>query len=393
MNKKRWIISLSAVAAIGLSFNYFFAPAKAKKAPDAAFSGIVEQQEYDLSFKIGGRLESLPVEEGQMVKKGDLIGRLEKGEWQAKVDQAKAAVALASANVGKAAAGVGVVDQATQAKVEQAQAALQTAQAKFTELSNGARPQEIAQLEAKVNAAESAFNNAEDMRNKMNHLYQQGAVPQSKRDEADLAYDKARADLTSAQQALAMAKEGARQEDLAAAKHQVEQAQGVLNEALSGKGQVNVSQADVKVAQGQLEQAKGSLEEAEVYLSYTELHAPIDGIVVHKNVKAGEMVSQGFTAVTLADPKDKWVKFYVPENKLNGLQVNQGIPLTIPALNQQVTGTVVSINPAPQFAAKKATNYLQETDVRSFEVKVKIKDLTDKIYAGMTAEWQGATTS
>lgn len=389
VNKKAWFISAGLIAAIGLGFVFVFQPAQTKKAPDYAFSGIVEQEEYNLSFKIGGRVASMNVEEGQYVKKGTVIGTLEKGEWQAKVDDAKAAVALAMANVNKAAASVGVINQTTQAKVEQAKASLQQAKDKFALLSNGPRKEEIAQLEAKLEAAQVAYDHALDTKNKMDRLFQSGAISQDQKNQADVAFENAKANLTAAQKSLDIAKQGARQEELAAARDQVELVEGTLQEALSGKGQVKISANDVKVAQGQLERTKASLEEAQIYLSYTELRAPISGIVIHKNVKAGEMVSQGFTAVTMADPSDKWVKFYVPETKVNSLKLNQTVHLEVPSLHAHVTGKIESINPAPQFAAQKATNYLQDRDIRSFEVRVKVTEGAEKVYAGMTANWNG----
>jgi HlyD family secretion protein len=389
MNKKVWFISGGLVAAIGLSFVFLFQPANSKKAPDYAYSGIVEQEEYNLSFKIGGRIASMNVEEGQFIQKGTVIGTLEKGEWQAKVDDAKAAVALAMANVNKATVSVGVLNQTTQAKVAQAKASLQQAKDKFAMLSNGPRKEEIAQLEAKLEAAQAAYNHALDVKRKMDRLFASGAISQEQKNEADVAFENAKANLTAAQKSLDMAKQGARQEELAAARDQVELVQGTLQEALSGRGQVQITANDVKAAQGQLERAKASLEEAKIYLSYTELRSPISGVVIHKNVKVGEMVSQGFTAVTVADPSDKWVKFYVPETSITSLKLNQTVHLEVPSLHAKVTGMIESINPAPQFAAQKATNYLQDRDIRSFEVRVKITEGADQVYAGMTANWNG----
>lgn len=388
---KRWLISISTLAAISAVISYAFPFEQTPTASSApsVFSGIVQQEEYNLSFKIGGRIGDIRVEEGQAVKKGDLLGTLEKGEWQAKVDQAKAAVSLAEANVEKAMKGVDLVDQSSQAKIDQAEASLKVAQDKYAQLSRGVRPQQLAQLEAKVTAAQSAYELALDKQNKMNQLYQSGAVPQMQRDEADVSFEKAKAELTAAQQELEMAKEGARREELDAAKHQVEQLQGVLQEALSGNGQVELSESDVQAAKGQLAQAQAKLEEASIYLTYTELRAPVDGVVVRSNVKVGEMVSEGFTAVTLAEPKEKWVTFYIPENRLQGLKEGKHLTLSIPSLNGEADAVVASINPAPQFAAQKATNYLKDTDIRSFEMKVRLTEKTDAIFAGMTAEWQG----
>jgi len=391
MNKKRWLMSIGAIAAIAIVVSYAFPQMRTTTATSlpSTFSGIVQQEEYNLSFKIGGRVGQMPVEEGQCVKKGDLLGLLEKEEWQSKVDQAGAAVTLAAANVNKAATGVGMVDQASQAKIDQADAALKVAQDQYAQLSNGARPQQIAQLEAKVSAAESVYNLASDKQKKMSQLYEAGAIPQIQKDETDTALEKAKAELEAAQKDLELIKEGARQEELSAAKHQVEQLQGVLKEALSGSKQVQLSEAEVQAAKGQLAQAKAKLEEASIYLKYTELRAPVDGVVIRKNVKAGEMVSEGFTALTLAQPAEKWVTFYVPEDRLQGLAAEKHLLLSIPALQTEVDAVITSVNPAPQFAAQKATNYLKDTDIRSFEVKVRFTEKIEQILAGMTAEWQG----
>lgn len=390
MAKKRWWIGAGSAAALGLALAFAFMPAKANHPADASFSGLVEQTEYDLSFKIDGRVAELSVQEGQFVRKGDLIGQLEKGEWEAKVHQAQAAVSLAEANLNKAIQGVGLTDRDSRAKVEQAQAALGAARAKFEALRNGARPEEISQLEARLEAAQSAYNTAEDLLNKMNALYNAGAVPQTKKDEAQVQYDKAKAELTSVRKQLEMARQGARQEELNAAKSQVEQAQAVLDEAINGTGKVNLSQSDVKLAESQLNQAKAALEEAETYLSYTRLVAPVDGVVIHRNVEPNEMVSKGFTAVTIADPNDKWVSMYVPETRVSELKVGQTLNLYVPAIKEQATGQVLSINQAPEFAVKKATNHLDDRDIRAFQVKIKLTGQLDRIFKGMTVEWQGA---
>ncbi|MBX6394803.1 MAG: HlyD family efflux transporter periplasmic adaptor subunit, partial [Alicyclobacillaceae bacterium] len=146
-------------------------------------------------------------------------------------------------------------------------------------------------------------------------------------------------------------------------------------------------------AQAQLAQAKAGLEEAQTYLSYTRLVSPVDGIVIKKNAKVGEMVSAGMPVLTVADPKDKWVSIYVKENDMPAVKVGDSAQLNIPAMHSQIVGRIVSINPAPQFAVSKATNHLQERDIRSFQVKIKIEERPESVLAGMTAEWRGANGS
>src|SRR5699024_12198839 len=110
--------------------------------------------------------------------------------------------------------GVSVADQTVEAKTEQAQAALKTAEAQVSAVQNGVRPEQMTQLEAKLTATEKAYRHAEEMQQKVQNLYEAGAVPLSQKDETDLALEKAKSEYAVAQQEVEIAHAGARQEEL-----------------------------------------------------------------------------------------------------------------------------------------------------------------------------------
>ncbi len=392
MVKQRWAISMGIVGVIGILFLFLLSPlTSAKKEQESIppYSGIVQQTEYDIGFKLAGRIHSIELQEGQYTKKGQLMAQLEADEWEAKVNQAKAAVEIAEANLQKALRNVGLIEQTGAAKIEQAQATVHMAQAKLDALKQGVRKEEIAQLEAKVKAAKEASEQAEDLLQRTTVLFEQGAVAQSKVDETKLQAEQTKAQAVQAQLQLEIALSGARPEEIEAAKQQVEQARGGLKEALTSAAKVDLTHSDVRLAKGQLQQAMAQLQEAETYFSYTKLLAPADGVVTKKLVKTGDTVSSGMTTLSIADPLDKWVTFYVYEKDLSLLKVGQKVTVRIPSIKQEIIGKVKFINPAPQFAARKATNYLSERDVRSFEVKIQLVEKVEQVYAGMTAEWSG----
>lgn len=389
--KKRIIIGLVAVIAI-TGVSVFFLSSISGASPTGttpSYSGIIQQTEYNLSFKIAGRIADLNVSEGDTVNKGDILGKLEDAEWLTKVQQAEAAVEIAGANVDKASQGVGLTQNDIQAKIAQAQAAVGMAEAKYAALQSGARPEQIQQLENQLNVSTEALEQAKENMQRISQLYEQNAIPKVKVDEAKLQLEQIEGQHTNARLELEIAQQGARQEELEAAKQQVEQAKAVLEEAQNGTGKVGISQTDVRLAQGTKKQAEANLAEARTYLQYTNLVAPIDGTVISVSGKVSDLASAGYTVVTLADTKDKWVEFYVPEDQIATLTVGKEIPLYIPAINQQVKGNVVYVNPAPSFAVKKATNYLNEQDIRSFMVKVALPEVEDYVYAGMTVQWSG----
>ncbi|MCK9905624.1 TolC family protein, partial [Frankia sp. Cpl3] len=195
--------------------------------------------------------------------------------------------------------GVAVTDDSSSAQVKQAQAAVSAAKAQYDANRNGARPEEISSLKAKLQATQNAKQIAESQLNRTKQLFQEGAVPQVKVEEAQAQYDKAAAELTATQDQLKMAQSGARPEQIEVAKAQLQQAQAAYQQAVAGRGQIGLRQSDVSSAEAGVQQAKGALDEVEAYLKNVNLAAPVNGIVKSVTVQKGELVAQGLTVITL----------------------------------------------------------------------------------------------
>ena len=182
---------------------------------------------------------------------------------------------------------------------------------------------------------------------------------------------------------------------------QVEQAKAAYELAVASKEEVLVRQGDVKAAEAGVEQAAGAvstaksgksqaeaaLAETNVYLSYTKLIAPSDGIIKAKTAEVGELVSAGFPVFTLEKEEERWSKFYFPETEISDLQVGGSVQLKLIATGEKLTGKIVSIAPAADFAVQKATQNMDDTDLRSFSVKVEYTDIPSDVKTGMTVQW------
>ncbi|MGE5701388.1 MAG: HlyD family secretion protein [Clostridia bacterium] len=349
--------------------------------------GVVEGTEVDLAFKMAGDIAAVKVKEGDLVKAGDLVAELTNNELLAKREQAAAAYALAKVKVEQARQGVAVTAGTSEAQVSQASATIAAAQAQYEANKNGARPEEVSQLKAKLKAAQNTYELARKQNERMQQLLAEGAVAKVTAEEAKVQFDKANAELTSTEEQLKMAQSGARKEQLDAAKAQVEQANAAYQQAVAGKGQVGLKQLDAKSAEAGVQQAKGALDEVEAYLKNTKLLAPVDGIVKSVTVQPGELVAQGYTVVTLQVQNDQFAKFYVNEDELGNVQVGQTTQLFVPALNKEVSGKIVMIAPAADFAVKKATQEMGDRDVRAFQVKIDVSN--QNLRPGLSIEWQG----
>ena len=282
------IILLTAVIIMG-----FFFPRQQE-----IIQGEAETSEYRVSSKVPSRVLELRVEEGQMVRKGDTLAIMEAPEVEAKLMQATAARSMAEAVESKA--------------------------------RNGARRQEVQGAYELYQKALAGLDIAEKTYQRVERLFENGVLPEQKRDEAKAQYDAAKATAIAAESQYEMAKEGARIEDKAAAEAQVNRAQGAVDE-------VNC------------------------YVSETVLTAAADGMVTEIFPRTGELVGSGAPIMNVAMVNKVWFTFNVREDKLQQFSNGKVCNIFVPGINKTVKAKVTRIKNVGNFAAWKATKAL---DVR-----------------------------
>ena len=352
----------------------------------------IEAANISASFKVSGRIQEILVSEGDHVKKGQVLARLENKELEAKVAQAEAVLKAALAKQAQALHAVDVTQKTAVEQVVQAEAALKAAQAQLEALRNGARTEDRKKAEIQLEATQKAYKIAETNLMRMQELLKNGLVSQAAVDEATLQYEKAKAEYLAAQQQMEIIQNGSRKEEIKAAEAQVEQAKAALEMAKAGKGQVQLREDDVLAAEASVAQAQAALEEAKTYLQYTELTAPADGVIVSRSAELGELVSAGFAVFTIEPDQEYWAYFYFPESEITQFKVGQTVELKVLANQEKVTGTISLIKPAADFAVRKATQNMDDTDIRSFGVKVLLPKLPDGLHTGMTVQWEGVVS-
>lgn len=299
--------------------------------------GVIEAKEVSINSKIPGRIGKIYVEEGMEIEAGKPLVEITSDELQAKKEQALALVKAAEA-----------AHEAAKGQVQAAQSLLQKAH-------NGARQQEIAQAQAYYDLMVSTYERVEK-------LYEKGAVSQQKREEI-------KTQLEVAKQTLSMAKEGARSED-------INSAEALVTQALSME----------QAAKGKLEQAQGGLQEVEAYLKDTKICAPINGAVTQINADEGELVSTGMSIATITNLNKTWVEVKVKETDLEKVALGQEVKVKVPSFSEEIfKGKVVRINKKPDFATKRATNDNGDFDIISFGVKIEIENNDKVLRPGMTA--------
>ncbi len=295
---------------LSLSFYEAYKPKK------NVLQGQIEAKEYSISSKIAGRIEDVFVQEGDVVKKGELIFSINSPELKAKINQAKA---------GK-----------------------QAAKALSKQANKGARKQQIAAAKDNWQKAKIATSFAKDTYDRVKNLYEEGIVPKQKYDEAFTKYEASKYTQQAAFSMYEMAKEGTREEKKEAAKQKEKMAQGVL-------------------------------EEVSAYAQDLQIKSFYDGEVSMVLLHKGELAPQGFPVVQVVDVSNAWASFHIRENELSKFKKGTEFKVKIPALgDERYTFKVHYISVLGDYATWRATNIQKDFDLRTFEVRAKpIKDIKD----------------
>ena len=272
-------------------------------------SGTVEATEADLGFQVPGRIERIAVQEGDQVVAGSELAWLDRRELEA---QRRAAEAQAAA-----------------------------ARARLLELQRGFRSEEIAQGRAAFGAAEQRLRDAERDLERARRLYDGGAISEQRLDDASTVLTLAEAEYRRAQESLQILETGPREEQIAAQR-------SVL------------AQAEALVAQ------------IEAALAHAVVTAPFDGTVTVRHREPGEAVPAGSPVLTVMDPSDRWVRIYVREDQVGRLAIGGAATISADAYPARTyAGRVVFIASEAEFTPRNVQTTAERVKL-VYRVKVQV---------------------
>ena len=349
-------------------------------------SGVLETNEIDVNVKVGGKLLEIMVEEGDNVKKGDIIAMVEAENIEAKLEQAKALLGIAATRVEQSKIAYAAQKEQSESQIQQATGAYSSAKAQLTKAKKGARPQQLEQAKELVVQAKEAYEYTKVTYDRLKKLYDEGVIPQQKIDGAKAELEVAKAKYNTAQQQYDLVKEGVQKEDISSAEGLVMQAEAMVNLANVTKLQVSAKEQDMIAAKEQLIQAQAGVNEVMSYLNDSTIKAPVDGTITVKNADNGELVSTGMPVVSISNLKDVWANIKIKESAIANIKIGDTIDVIIPGDNNKVyKGKVTSISSKASYATERATQDKNEKDVVAFTVKIKLDNVDLRLKPGMTA--------
>jgi HlyD family secretion protein len=286
-------------------------------------SGNIEVTTVELSFKIPGRVKERLVDEGETVKTGQVVARLDPEDLQHETEGRRADVSAA--------------------------------RAALTELETGYRREEIAQADAALRRISA---DAERLRvdfTRQQHLYKKEVISARDFDASRAAYEASRESVREARERLNLLRSGPRKE--------------------------TIDQARARLAG-----AEATLALSETRLGYAELRSSAAGLVLSKNVEPGEQVTAGTPVVTVGMMDEVWLRAYVSETDLGRVRVGQQATVTTDTWpGRKYRGRVSFISTEAEFTPKSVQTAKERVKL-VYRIKITVPNPNGELKPGMPAD-------
>jgi HlyD family secretion protein len=305
----------------------------------------VTTQDVVVSPQIGGRLAKLLVNEGDLVKSDQLLAVMSPEELQAESAYAVQNAAGLTSQVRQAEAALRLEQRQTDEQIRQTESTLASLQAQET---------------ASVADLEKARLSYERTQN----LAQQGVAPAQDLDGARTTFEGARARVDSL-------------------RRQAEAQRATIAMARANAEQIAVRRSQVQSNEHLQAAAAAQQTKADVRLAYTEIKAPIEGIVDVRAARIGEIVTSGQPIVTLINPDDLWIRADIEETYIDRVRIGDHMTVRLPS-GVELEGTVFYRGADAAFATQRDVSRTKR-DIKTFEIRLRCDNKERRLAVGMTA--------
>ncbi|MCX7614462.1 MAG: HlyD family efflux transporter periplasmic adaptor subunit [Clostridiales bacterium] len=353
---------------------------------DLILKGDIQNNIVSAVSTFSGKIIQFNFQQGEPVKKGDIIAVIDNTNQSYAVLQQQAIVNMKKAKLQELLAGT------RPEQIEQAEAQVHAAKAQLDLLLAGNRSEQIQQGKINVSNAQESVNLAQitydynkTQYSKALDLFKSGALSQNDLDSAKLKSDtsqkqlmSAKLQLESAKTALTLLEDGSTTQSIEIARANLEAANAQLKLLKKGstKQTIDAAKADVEQSVAQLNLANHNLKECNIT-------AQNDGIIISKNYEQGDVVNIGSNIADIAVSNDLYVLCYIPDQYLDKIYYNQSLSVKTPT--GTLTGRVSYIALKHEYTPKDKQSTPDEKHIAT-KVKVAITDEKGILKSGMTAE-------
>jgi HlyD family secretion protein len=249
------------------------------------------------------------------------------------------------------------------AQVTRAEADLKYQETQTTNQINQAEAN-LASAKAQVTQADADLENARLNFDRLQGLFQRGVESAQAHDQARTSFEAAKAHAESL-------------------RRQVQSAEAALALAQANADQVSVRRAMLEASRRNLAAANAQKEKAQVRLDYTQIHAPISGIIDVRAALQGEVVNPGQPILTIIDPDNLWIRVDVEESYIDRIRLGEKVQVQLPS-GATREGTIFYRAVDADYATQRDVSR-SKRDIKTFEIRVRADNKDRALAVGMTA--------
>jgi len=308
------VIALAALIILSTKSKAEKIESPAHKDNAVAAEGKVELMpgfEVEIGSELEGKIAEFPVREGDTVRKGDTIARMESGDIQARLGEAQAALAVAGS--------------------------------RLREVASGAREEEVNSATAVLESARADIEYERTSFMRFRELYQKGIISKDALDEKDKVVKNSEAKVKKAEEEKRLLEKGPRRET-------------------------------IKFNEDAVKRAGAEVEYCQKLLDKTLITAPISGKVIRKYMEAGECATKNRALATIADIGKTWVNAEVDETDIGKIRLGDPAEVRCDAFpGSAFPGEVKVISDYAGIRKVKPNDQAKNMDMKVVEVKIRLK--------------------
>jgi len=349
-------------------------------------SGNIELTQVDISFKIPGKLIERAVDEGQAVKKGMVLARLDDAQLQRQREREQAGVAAAEAGLRQVATAVEFQKASLEADTDLRRAEVRAAEARLRDLLAGARRQEIEQARAVLDEARTEEQRATADWDRAQRLYKNDDISRAQYDQFQARYQAASAMARQAGERLALVQEGPRPEEIEAARAQLDRARAALRLSQAAALELKRREQEIDLRRAELQRARAQLAMTQTQLDDSVAVAPIDGVVLSKAAEVGQVVAAGTAILTLGDLEHPWLRAYIGETDLGRVKLGARVRVTTDSFPGKLYWGWVSFIASDAEFTPKQIQTVEERVKLVYRVKIGLPNPNHELKSNMPAD-------
>ena len=351
-----------------------------------AVSGNIELTQVDVAFKIPGKLIERAVDEGEPVKKGMVLARLDAEQTKRQREREQAGRRAAESQLRQTMTAVQYQKETVEAEIELRQAELRQAEARLSELLAGFRKQEIEQARAAAEEAASGEQRATRDWERAQVLHKNDDISRSQYDQFRARYQAAKASARQARERLALVEEGPRQEQIESARAQVARARAALRLSQAARLELKRKRQEIETRRAETARARAQVGVLDAQLDDAVAISPIDGVVLTKAAEVGQVVAAGTPVLTVGDLAHPWLRGYINETDLGRVKLGARVRVTTDSYPDKVYWGRLSFIASDAEFTPKQIQTAEERVKLVYRVKIDIPNPQQELKLNMPVE-------